>query len=68
MVIASDDNNVCDSCWDAADEEGMILTSHKDAIAMMRSYGDEIGDHHCENMESTLFNCECGCKRNWKKK
>ena len=69
LLNKEDTGPVCDSCLDAADEDGMPIEelSYGDLVDLMKTYGDELSDHNCDTMENALWICECGCKRNWKR-
>lgn len=56
---------MCDSCVDAAREDG-AEGIEEEALAIM---GDEIGDHDCDEIETDgEIRCACPCNRAAKKR
>jgi hypothetical protein len=51
---------ICESCMDAALDEGVL---EEDVEQVMRSIGDELGDHECDQVESGgEIPCACACQ------
>jgi len=56
----NEDTRVCETCLDAAAEEG--LAPHDEATMFCMELGSELADHLCEEIELGVgTRCMCGC-------
>ncbi len=60
----------CDSCYDAASEEGTGYGLDSDDLQeLMGVFGDELADHLCDEIETEgEIRCGCDCKGASKRK
>ena len=52
---------ICDSCRDAASEEGAETSEMQETICV--TLGNEIPDHTCEAREEPGTRCDCLCNQ-----
>ncbi len=59
--------HICDLCLEAYQDEG-IDTENEENLALVASFGSELPDHLCSEIEEGEGpRCECACNREEKK-
>lgn len=68
LVVKQSKQIICDLCLDSLWDlypSGTEVLSTKETISLASTYGAEIEDHLCEEVEGSLLkyeSCVCGCK------